>query len=288
MVTGFRLIAHRGASAHSPENTLASFRNAIRMGSREVELDVRFSSDGRVVVFHDDRLDAKTTLSGRVRHHSSEWLQRANLWPWFERRAPLQIGEFAVDRMTADSIERPDETCVPLLETVFDRLGEEVAYHIELKGWDDALPLAVIRAVNDFGLRDSVTLTSFSLRPLREVRKLEPHIPITFLIRDGHDALRSSEFRPELEGRSLDEVHAFWLEEAARSEFEWVAIRAKDLSPETVTQARRLGLEIRCWGIGNPTDLHRAVEAGAVGATVDWPEIARRLLRGSSASDGTG
>ncbi|MAJ61867.1 MAG: hypothetical protein CBC48_19250 [bacterium TMED88] len=286
MLTGFRLIAHRGASAHSPENTLASFRNAIRLGSREVELDVRFSSDGRVVVFHDDRLDTKTTLSGRVSHHSSDWLQRANLWPWFEGRVPLQIGEFPVDRMRADSVERPEETCIPLLETVFDRLGAEVDYHIELKGWDDSLPLAVIRAVNAFGLRDSVTLTSFSLRPLREVRKLEPNIPITFLIRDGHDALRSSEFRPELEGRSLDEVHAFWLAEAARFGFEWVAIRAKDLSHETVTQARRLGLEIRCWGIRNPTDLQHAVQAGAIGATVDWPEIARKLMLNSFVPEG--
>ena len=56
----FLLIAHRGASAHAPENTLAAFDRAIELGADEIELDVRMSADGVVVAFHDDRLDAKT------------------------------------------------------------------------------------------------------------------------------------------------------------------------------------------------------------------------------------
>ena len=61
MSQSFRLIAHRGASAHAPENTLVAFRHALELGAQEVELDVRLSSDGEIVVFHDDRLDEKKT-----------------------------------------------------------------------------------------------------------------------------------------------------------------------------------------------------------------------------------
>ena len=279
MPPDFRIIAHRGASAHAPENTLASFEAALELGAEEVELDVRLSADDEIVAFHDDRLDAKTALEGRVRHYDAQVLEKTDLLPWFlrrERSAVEQTLEPIVPEAPRDP--RETETGIPRLDAVFERLGGRVRYHVEIKGWDDLLPLGVLRLIDRHGLRDRVTLTSFSRRPLVEVRKLDPDLPITFLLRDAHDALRSSEFRPELEGRTLPEVHAYWLEEARRSGFQWVGIRAADLSREIVELAESLGLRIRCWGIRTEAELHRAVELGAIGATVDWPGRARELL----------
>ena len=76
MADPFRVIAHRGASAHAPENTLPAFRRALVLGAREIELDVRFSADEEIIVFHDDSLDAKTNRKGRVRHHKAATLRR--------------------------------------------------------------------------------------------------------------------------------------------------------------------------------------------------------------------
>ena len=53
----FRIIAHRGASAYSPENTLPAFELAARMGANEVELDAQLTSDGQVVLCHDTKLE---------------------------------------------------------------------------------------------------------------------------------------------------------------------------------------------------------------------------------------
>ncbi len=281
MSSDFRIIAHRGASAHAPENTIASFEAAIALGAEEVELDVRLSADAQIVVFHDDRLDEKTALEGRVRHYDARVLESADLIPWFTRRARSDIERSLDGVLTLDpKTTHKDETCIPRLETIFERLGDRVRYHVEIKGWDDLLPLSVLRTIDAHGLRDRVMLTSFSRQPLLEIRKLDPDVPITFLLRDAADALRSSEFRPELEGRSLAEIHAYWIEEAKRSEFQWVGIRAADLSAEIVTFARSCGLEIRCWGIRTREDLLRAVERGAIGATVDWPGRARALVDG--------
>ena len=58
--------AHRGASGHAPENTLAAFVLAADMGADGIELDVHLSSDGQVVVIHDDTVDATTDGTGRV------------------------------------------------------------------------------------------------------------------------------------------------------------------------------------------------------------------------------
>ena len=268
MTEGFRIIAHRGASAHAPENTLTAFDAAVQLGATEVELDVRLSADDCVVVFHDDRLDGKTRVTGRVKNYDATFLRRVDLAPWFVRTHP-------------DEAPPVGDTCIPLLEEVFERLGSRVHYHVELKGWDDLLPLLVMRTVDAFGLRECVTLTSFSMRPLVEVRKLDPDVPITFLLRDAADALRSAEFRPELERRSLAEVHDYWIAAAADAGFQHVGVRAADLQTETVERARASGLAIRGWGVATEEDLLKLMRLRAIGATVDWPGRARSLLAAS-------
>ena len=60
------VIAHRGASAYQPENTLAAFALAIRQGAQMIELDLHRSLDNHVVVIHDETLDHTTNLKGRV------------------------------------------------------------------------------------------------------------------------------------------------------------------------------------------------------------------------------
>ena len=61
------VIAHRGDSAHRPENTLASFAGALEVGAELVELDVQLTADGHVIVLHDPTLDRTTTGRGDVR-----------------------------------------------------------------------------------------------------------------------------------------------------------------------------------------------------------------------------
>ena len=66
------LIAHRGDSAHRPENTLSSFLRALEVGADNVELDVQLTRDGRLVVIHDATLDRTTTGQGPVASHGFE------------------------------------------------------------------------------------------------------------------------------------------------------------------------------------------------------------------------
>ena len=269
MDAGFEIIAHRGASASAPENTLSSFECAVEQGAQAIELDVRLSSDQQIVVFHDDQLDKKTDLEGRVRHYPVEVLEKVDLLPWFEKaRGPFEGGRA---RLEAD-------TCIPTLEKVFQRLDGRVRYHIELKGWDDQLPLMVLRTVDAYGLQDQVTLTSFSKKPLEEIRKLNSRVPITFLLRDASDAINSREFRPELAGLTLPEIHAYWIRRAAEEGFQWVGIRARDATAETIQIAQSLGLEIRGWGVRDSDEIGSMLDMGMVGATVDWPGLALETL----------
>ena len=266
MPAPFRVIAHRGASAHAPENTLAAFERAILLGAREVELDVRFSADERVIVFHDDSLDRKTSVSGRVRDYSADTLLRIDIGRWFDRTHPEVAERFEVCRLAS-------------LEQVFEALGRRVRYHVELKGWEDLLALRVMQEIDRFDLRDLVTVTSFSKRPLVQMRSLDREIPICFLLRDAADAIRTAEFRPGLAGLDASQVQEYWIDEAAQAGFQQVGIRAAEMRPRSLARAAGQGLEVRAWGVRDEADLIHVARLGAVGATVDWPDRALAILR---------
>lgn len=77
------VIAHRGASAHAPENTLPAFELALRQGADAFELDVRLTRDGAPVVMHDATLERTTSLTGPVRARTLAELRMADAGRWY-------------------------------------------------------------------------------------------------------------------------------------------------------------------------------------------------------------
>ena len=115
----FMVIAHRGASAYAPENTLAAFDLAIRMGVRHIEFDVHSSCDGHIVVIHDDTLDRTTNGSGPVSNHTLAPLRELDAGSWFG-------AAFAGER-------------VPTFDDVLSRYGGRIHIHAEIKGHSASL-----------------------------------------------------------------------------------------------------------------------------------------------------
>jgi len=109
------VFAHRGGSALAPENTMAAFERAVALGSDGVELDVRASRDGRVMVHHDSTLDRTTTLRGPLKERTAEELARADvpelrdvLALCRERRVIIEIkvNDAAFGRLVVDEVRR--------------------------------------------------------------------------------------------------------------------------------------------------------------------------------------
>lgn len=84
------VIGHRGAAAYAPENTLAGFRHAARLGVSWVEFDVQLTMDGVPVVLHDHRLDRTTDGFGQVRRCPLAKLKRLDAGAWLH---PAFAGE---------------------------------------------------------------------------------------------------------------------------------------------------------------------------------------------------
>lgn len=256
----FQIIAHRGASAYAPENTLPAFRLARGLGAVEVELDVQLTRDDRVLLFHDRTLDEKTNRSGRVRDHALAALEGAEIGSWFDRSHPEVKARFAGTRLDS-------------LESLFAEMGDSLVYHVELKDEEPELPARTLQVIDRFGLRGRVIATSFSFEQLARVRELAPELRTCLLIRSG-----------DRRQGSVDH----WIERAADAGFTQVGVAAAELERELVAAARARGLWIRAYGIRSLDDMDRAIAAGANGMTIDWPDalVARFLEHAGSAGAG--
>ena len=80
------ILAHRGDLAHAPENTLASFAQALQKGADGVELDAKLTLDGQVIVVHDTTVDRTTNGKGRIQSHSLESIRQLDAGKWFNEK----------------------------------------------------------------------------------------------------------------------------------------------------------------------------------------------------------
>ncbi|MGH2348408.1 MAG: glycerophosphodiester phosphodiesterase [bacterium] len=156
------VIAHRGASASAPENTLAAFRLAAEQGADAIELDVRRTHDDRLVVIHDERVDRTSDGRGLVAEMMAEAARRVDAGGWF---APSFAGER-----------------IPLLTEVLEAARGRLLVDIELKESD--LDELVIAAVREAGMDDAVLLTSFQPQALRA--PAAQNLPVGLLFDQGN------------------------------------------------------------------------------------------------------
>lgn len=140
-------IAHRGARAYEPENTLSSFRKAVELGAEAVELDVRKTKDNELVVIHSDDLNKTTNGNGLVNELTLE-----------------QIKKFETDKGEH----------VPSLEEVLDSIGKRVKILVEIK--EPGIEKQVLELIRKKGLLDNVIIISFHEEVLRKIRELNADV----------------------------------------------------------------------------------------------------------------
>jgi glycerophosphoryl diester phosphodiesterase len=152
-----KIIAHRGASGHAPENTMAAFQLAMEQGADGIELDVMLSKDGQLVVIHDATVDRTTNGTGNVKDMTLVQLK-------------------ALDAGNSEQI--------PTLEEVLHTFGGQYLINIELKNYAtpfDALPRALAELLNSNGFSRSVIVSTFNPFNLVRFRRLCPKVKVGLL-----------------------------------------------------------------------------------------------------------
>ena len=154
------VIAHRGASGTSPENTLAAFRRAEALGSDMIELDVQLSRDGAVVVIHDWTLGRTAGARGRVASRTLAELQALDAGGWF---AP----EFRGER-------------IPTLQQVLEAIALPVNVELKARG-EDGLEAHASDVVEAASAQSRVVYSSFHPESLVRLRHRSPSASIAVL-----------------------------------------------------------------------------------------------------------
>lgn len=241
------IVAHRGASSTFPENTLASFEEAVRLGAPIVEFDVRLSRDGVAIVMHDSTVERTTGGTGAVHE--------------------LTLSELAA--LNAGSIDVPER--VPTLADVLDLLSGCAGVAIEIKNLpgepgfqtDGETLVEVTHAEIERRRFDGpVLLISFNPASIAASRTIDPALPTGFL---------TMELVPPRDA----------LEHARNAGHEMVLPAVTSLlaaGDSFVEEAHAAGVRVGTWTVDDQDRVRRLLDAGVDAIASNDPAMALAAL----------
>lgn len=239
------IVAHRGASAEAPENTLAAFQKAIDIGADLIELDVHLTADNIPVVIHDNTL-SRTTNENRplfVSDLTLEELKKLDAGSWFNK-------------------DFTNEAIPTLLEVLRLERGA-TGLVIELKATNKAdhdLPLAVLKILeeNASNQRDlgQIHLASFSSRALKEIQKHTSFYPLYGIASDEKTVIRHLE---------LGLRHLFLAQDIA--------------TQKKLSEYHQRGISVIAWTVDDPQKMQELIQNGIDGIITNNPRSLTSIVQ---------
>ncbi|MEW5718561.1 MAG: glycerophosphodiester phosphodiesterase [Chloroflexota bacterium] len=237
------VIAHRGASAYAPENTLAAFNLALEMGADGIELDVSLTQNGVPVVLHDDTVDRTTNGRGAVKQMTLAQVK-------------------ALD--ASNKMEKYRGEKIPTLEEVLRAISPRGSVNIELKNFavkTDGVEAATLAAIENTGALDKVMVSSFNPLALRRMYALEPRISRGLLYSPHLPIfLRRAWLRPFAHPTALHPHFTM-------------------ITREFVAWARGKGYTINTWTVDEPDEMKRLIELGVDAIITNKPDVLRSIVQ---------
>jgi glycerophosphoryl diester phosphodiesterase len=250
------VFAHRGGARLAPENTIDAFEKALRLGVDGLEMDVRLSRDGVVVVHHDRLVDRTTNLRGEVSGFTADELARADAAYHFRPDSGWPL--------------RGSGIGVPTLASVLERFRDSRII-VEMKVNSAEMARSTIQTVRAAGALDRVCLGSFGWRVLRAARTMEPAIATSAAREEVRWALYRSWVRWPGSGVAYD---AYQVPEVSK--------RRRVVSRRFVEYAHQAGVPVHVWTIDTEDDARRLLAWGVDGLITDRPDVIVPIVRRSA------
>lgn len=233
-------IAHRGFSGQYTENTMTAFEKAYEAGADGIELDVRLTKDGEVVIFHDAKIDRMTEGKGAVSDYTLEELQTHPIITH-----PLQ--------------KAIKQAVIPTLSEYLEWAKDKpLMTNIELKSIKKnyRLELRVAEAIQVYKMEEQVIISSFLENSLIRMKILAPRAKTGLL---------------------LSKYNESTIQMARELKFNYVHLKAINLTEEIIESAHAHGLGINTWTVNELKDLEKANGLGLNGIITDYPDRLRTI-----------
>lgn len=233
------IFAHRGASAQAPENTIASFELALAQQADAIELDVKLSSDGIVIVHHDPTVDRTTNGKGHIKDLTLAEIKK------------LDAGGFFSEKFHGEKI--------PTLEEVFESVGRRTLINVELTNYKtprDQLVESVCMLVKKHQMQKRVLFSSFLASNLTKAYSYLPDVPRGLLALNGLLGSWSRSF-----GFTFGKYQA-------------LHPYLTDMTQQEVSRVHRLRRRVHVWTVNQAEDMRRLFGWGVDGIFTDDPQLA--------------
>jgi glycerophosphoryl diester phosphodiesterase len=266
---------HRGARGYLPENTIPSFKLAIDQGSDTIELDVVITKDKKVIVSHEPWFSSVISLDPQGKKIAKESEREHNIYKLtFAETKKYDVGSIGNAGFPE---QKPIKVNKPLLTEVFNEIEKytkakkiaRVRYNIEIKSSPEGdgtfqpppaeFAALVMADIAKHKLQDRVIIQSFDVRPLQELRKSHPKMPLALLVGN-----------PEGAEKNLEKLG--FIPDTYSPHFSLV-------NEALVKLCREKGIKIVPWTINEIADLERMKTFDLDGIITDYPDRAVKVFR---------
>ena len=293
------VVGHRGAAGLLPENTLAAFAKACELGIDALELDVLVSADGQLVVHHDFRLRPEI-----ARTAEGSWISPESP-PAIKDLTLAQLKAYDVGRLkpgTPYAARYPEQTPadgerIPTFTEVIQRfktschpstrLFVEIKTSPEEPGLTpppEAVSDSVVKMVKEAGIAERTWMLSFDWRNLVHIQKTAPEIGTVYLsiVGPGLNNLKPNQpgASPWMAGLDIDDFNSSAPRAVKAAGGRGWSPYFKNLTSETLAEARQLGLSVSVWTPDNPEDMKKLIDMKVDAITTNRPDILKKLLEG--------
>src|SRR5262245_47968606 len=234
------IVGHRGNARDAPENTRVSYVQAIEAGATIVEMDTRLSSDGQIVLMHDETVDRTTNAKGRLDELTAEQL------------AQLDAGSWKHSKYRGEP--------VPTLAQIGQVCRDKASMMLDLKSTGQGPALARWIETNRYPL-DQLILAPWEIEEGIELRRLIPGAAVVLISETPVDD------------------PAAWIQRLRKAGFDGVSIDHQILSANLVNEAQHHHMKVYTWTVNDPRQLTRVQALKVDGIITDDPAQARRNLQ---------
>jgi glycerophosphoryl diester phosphodiesterase len=245
------IIAHRGyRKADEPDNSIPAFHSAIQSNADGLELDVQLTSDKKFVCFHDATLD---TLG-----------------------IPDPINELSFNEVV--SLELTEGINIPSLEQILETFGNNVFLNIEFKPKEEGVEelIALIGKHKLRKHRSNFIISSYNLKPLKKIKKLDPEIPTGLLVYFSRNKVKTAS---EI---NCDAIHPFY--EVVPDRWSKIPKRISNILihyyfNKCFIEASNIGMMVNPYTVNHEVFLRKSFEKGVYSVITDEVEKAFQIRK---------